>query len=131
MLNEISIKPIPDTDIYNLYELHYKLQQVLPIKLNRLLSSFTFTLELQKTNILVVGLYKFDKLVGFINGWEESEEVFYMANIYVNPDSRIGVKKLMEYAEKDIKQRGYKYWKATSFVKDGMNILEKFGGIKI
>ena len=124
------IKTITDEDIYTLFELHYKLQQLLPIKYNRLVSAMVLMSELKKSTHLIVGLYKTETLVGFINGWEDTEEVFYLANVYVQEDSRFKVKELMQYAEDAVITRGYKQWKATSILEQGMRALEKFGGVK-
>lgn len=122
------IKSIVDSDYYSLLELHYKLQQLFPMKLNRLVSSIALINELNKHDLLVIGLYKDKKLVGFINGYKETSEVFYFSNIFVEKENRLKVIDLMTYAEAIVIDRGYKRWKSQSFFKDGKNILEKFGG---
>ena len=124
------VKRVMEDDFYTLLKLHYELQQLLPMKANRLESARHIIGELAKGKALALGLYKDTILVGFINGYQETEEVYFFANIYVKKDSRRGVKQLMTFAETIIKEHGYKQWKGTSILPEGMNILERFGGVK-
>lgn len=122
-----NIKPIEDKDFYKLLELNYKLQQLLPYKHNISASAVLLCKDLGVVDKLVIGLYKGDELVGFINGVKETDEIFYFSNIYIEPEHRYGTKKLMEYAEKAIIDLGYKAWKSDGNTKEGIRVLQRFG----
>jgi len=126
-----NIKPIDDKDFYTLLRLHYELQQILPGKHGESVSAIILCKELNRLDKIVIGLYKDNTLVGFINGYSETSEIFYFSNIYVLKEHRLGVKKLMTYAEDKIKELGYKAWKSESIIKEGKNILLKFGAEEI
>lgn len=125
-----NIKPIEDKDFYKLLELNYKLQQLLPYKHSISASAVLLCKDIGIADKLVIGLYKDDELVGFINGVKETDEIFYFSNIYVEPQHRYGVKKLMEYAEKAVIELGYKFWKSDGNTIEGSKALYKFGARK-
>jgi len=125
------IKTIEDKDFYKLLELHYCLQQELPTKHNKSISAIILCQELCVDNKMVVGLYKDEELVGFISGYEETKEVFYMANFFVEKRYRFKTKSLMDYVENKTKKLGYKAWKCDSITKKGKNILTKYGAKEI
>lgn len=122
----MTTKIIDDRDFYDLLELHYKLQQLLPAKLNKSSSALALLEELQKLNARGIGLYKDNKLVGFVNGYD-IDGIYYFSNIYVLQDSRIGVKQLMSYAEQIAVSLGYTISKAESCLNEGKRVLQHFG----
>lgn len=122
----MTTKIIDDRDFYDLLELHYKLQQLLPARLNRSRSALALLEELQKPDARGIGLYKDNKLVGFINGYN-IDGIYYFSNLYVRQGSRLGVKQLMSYAEQVAVSLGYNILKAESCLSEGKKILQHFG----
>lgn len=125
------VRHIQDSDTYTLLELHYKLQQLLPDKLNKSQSAWILLNEINKQTRLILGLFKNDVLSGFINGYEENSEVFHFSNLYINPDSRYGIRKLMLEAENWVKKHNYKVWTSNSILKEGKQALIGFGAKEI
>lgn len=124
----MTTKIIDDRDFYDLLELHYKLQQLLPAKLNKSRSAIALLEELQKPDARGIGLYKDNKLVGFINGYGiDGYGIYHFPNLYVLQDSRLGVKRLMSYAEQVAVSLGYNILKAESCLSEGKKVLQHFG----
>ena len=122
----MTTKIIDDEDFYDLLELHHELQQLLPAKLNKSRSALALLEELQRLDARGMGLYKENKLVGFVNGYGV-EGIYYFSNIYVLQDSRLGVKQLMSYAEQIAVSLGYTVSKAESCLSEGKKVLQHFG----
>lgn len=122
-----NIKSIEDKDFFKLLELNYELHKLLPMQHSLSAATVCLCREIDVTNKLVIGLYYEDSLVGFINGYEYTKEIFWFSNIYVLPKHRYKVKNFLEYAEKEIVTMGYTSWLTHSLMKQGKNMLTKFG----
>ena len=126
-----NIKSIEDKDFFKLLELNYELHKLLPMQLSLSAATVSLCKDIGLIKKLVIGLYKDDVLVGFINGYEHTEEIFWFSNIYVLKEHRFKVKALLEYAENKVKELGYTSWLTNSLLKQGKNVLTKFGAKEI
>jgi len=121
------VKEIPDNYFYDLQALYYKLQELLSFKPSKFLVTKRLIEELQLTSNLTLGLFRGDKLVGFISGYSKQERLFHVSSLYILVDYRYGTKLLLETMENLVIAKGYKGWTANSILKEGKNIITKFG----
>jgi hypothetical protein len=117
-------KEVPDKHLDQFYSLYVKYQEALPTKHSKYgaLLILANTLKVSK----VFGLYKDQKLVGFIIGNPINKENFYFSGIYIEPKHTLKVKQLLNFAESEI-CKVYNAWYADSLLDKGKNLLSKFG----
>lgn len=122
----IDIKIIDDIDYNELLELYQCYQDVLPTKYGKFMSAQLLNNELMVENAKAIGLYKDNKLVGYIIGYGSSS-VFILNSMYVEKQYRFYVKRLLDFMEAYLKSNGYIGWKATAITKEARSSLVTYG----
>ena len=113
------VKQVDITDFYSLMHLHSKLYSYTGFNAFQLTN--LLIKQLSDSYSLVIGLYKYDKLVGFIL----LETNIHLASIYIEPKYRYYTKYFIDKAEKIMYQNDIKEWYAEAQTKEGKRLLEK------
>jgi len=113
------VKQVDITDFYSLMYLHSKLYSYTDFNAFQLTN--LLIKQLSDNYSLVIGLYKYDKLVGFIL----LETNIHLASIYIEPEYRYYTKYFIGKAEKIMYQNDIKEWYAEAQTEEGKRLLEK------
>lgn len=122
----MQVKPILDNDFAKLVNLYIMMYAALPTPVHAIAATHGLTSAvLNKPNFIALGLYIDENLVGFVTGYEIAPLDFYFSGIYAtNPRH---VKPLMDAAEKQINELGYKNWESDATSDNVEGLLNKYG----
>lgn len=120
----VKIKIISDTDFIPLLELYIKMYSNIEdfsnVKVSEILHQ-----ELMKPNYTALGVYRFDELIGYLSGYGETEDTFFVSGLYC--PTPLYVKRLFHGIENIMKDLGYKAWTTEYNKNDGKCLAPKFG----
>ncbi len=80
-----------------------------------------------KSDFIAIGLFEDNALVGFVNGYAMSKNVFYFSGIYVIIRNNEWIKKLIDHSFTFIKDKGYSAWQVDATNGNISSIMEKYG----
>ena len=116
------IKFIQDEDYNRLLELYMKYQLTYRSDISWYEASLGLNETLSENNHITIGLYREDKLVGFLLGYGN-----HLDNVYIEPKYRYHTKKLVDFYEDTLREFGYKGWTANSLTNKSSKYLNHSG----
>lgn len=120
----MDIRQIDDKELIELLELYYIYINIIDTT-NNYGSAMSLLEKLRAPNAIAIGLFKDGKLSGFILGTGQGSGVFEFTDMYVLPDSRYYVLKLLIWCEGFIRPK-YQGWTADALTEDSIRMFSKF-----
>lgn len=108
------INLVDEANFYELVTLHKELHDLITPKASNSTKVAGLIEDLKKPDAFVLGLYKDDKMVGFLSGFRQDSETILFNDLYIQEGHRLQSKKLCDKAEEYIKQKGYIAWETSS-----------------
>jgi hypothetical protein len=126
----MEIKIISDDYFVDLIQLYIQSYAVVPIKRTAVEATKILVDDiLYKQDFCAFGLFKEQKLMGFLSGFGVTETTYHFSNLYTIMGFNRRLKELFDFSELAIKKLGYTNWESDC-VTDNMCSVHKSYGAK-
>lgn len=121
----VKIKLIDNDDYLTLLKLYTKMYKIIDHKLNSFQVSLILNSEISRKDYYAIGLYKDNKLIGYVSMYAEDEDTMFITGSFI--PIALYVRRLFDEVENHIKSLGYKAWTTEYNKNDGKCLAPKIG----